>query len=135
MKTKQIEIKLIAYLLAFIMLLQGCTVYKSVPITIEQAVQKESKVKVKTVNNEKFKFSRIGFEDGTYYGVKKSQNVIIKTPLDPKNIDIIKEKDKTLSTVLSIGIPVIIIGGILAIAAASWGSFSISGPILPPGTF
>ena len=119
MKTLKKQIRPITLLLAFVILFQGCTVYKSVPISLEQAVQNESKVRVKTKNNEKYKFNRVGVENGNYYGVKKSNNIVVKTPLDQDFINTINEKDKTLSTVLSIGIPVIIVGGLLAIAASS----------------
>lgn len=110
MKTKQNLIRPIAFLLTFIMLLQGCTVYKSVPVSLEQAIQNESKVRVKTNSSERLKFNRIGVEDGNYYGVKKSNGVIVKTPLNQNFISAINEKDKTVSTILTIAIPVVIIG-------------------------
>jgi len=106
-----------------LILFQGCTVYKSVPISLEQAVQNESKVRVKTKSNEKFKFDRIGVEDGSFYGVKKSNNVLIKTPLNQDFIDSINEKNKTLSTVLSIAIPVVIIfGGLIIVTGIQLGA-------------
>ena len=110
MKTIKIHLKVAALFFTVLILLQGCTVYKSVPISLEQAVQNESKVRVRTNSNEKLKFNRIGFEDGKYFGVKKSNNVIVKTPLDQNFINIINEKDKTGSTILSIAIPLVIIG-------------------------
>ena len=109
MKTIKIHLKVAALFFTVLILLQGCTVYKSVPISLEQAVQNESKVRVRTNSNEKLKFNRIGFEDGKYFGVKKSNNVIVKTPLDQNFINIINEKDKTGSTILSIAIPLVII--------------------------
>ena len=48
MKTVRKQIKLVALLLALLVLFQGCTVYKSTPISLERAAQNESKVKVKT---------------------------------------------------------------------------------------
>ncbi len=115
MKAIKTHLKTVALIFAALILFQGCTVYKSVPISLEQAVQNESKVRVKTKSNEKFKFNRIVVEDGSFYGVKKSNNVVNKTPLDQDFIYTINEKDKTLSTILSIAIPVVIIGGALAI--------------------
>jgi hypothetical protein len=135
MKTIKKQYKLIALVLSMLILFQGCTVYRSVSISLEQAVQNESKVRVKTNSNKKLKFKRIGNENGTYYGVKKSNGVIVKTPLDHNIINSINEKDKTLSTILSIGIPVIIVGGLIAVAGAGFGSVGISGPLFPPGFF
>ncbi|MDU8885227.1 hypothetical protein RXV94_03580 [Yeosuana sp. MJ-SS3] len=124
MKIIKKQFKLIALILCMLILFQGCTVYKSVPISLEQAVKNESKVRVKTKSNEKFKFNRIGEEDGNFYGVKKTNNVEVKTLLDEEYINTINEKDKTLSTVLSIGIPLVIIGVLGAIVIdTSLGSY------------
>lgn len=40
--------------------------------------------------------------------MSKSKGEITKTALDENSINTIKEKDKTLSTILSIGIPILI---------------------------
>ncbi len=115
MKTLKKQFKSVALILSMLILLQGCTVYKSSSVSLEQAEQNQSKVKVITKNNKKLKFTRIGVEDGSYYGVKKSKTVLIKTPLDRDLIDTINEKNKTLSIVLSIVMPFVIIGGVLVI--------------------
>ena len=99
--------KLIGLFFSILILFQGCTVYKST--TIQQAVQTESKVKVRTKNGETFKFSRVGTKDGNYYGVSKTKGETIKISLDENFINTIKEKDKTLSTILTIGIPITIV--------------------------
>ena len=57
----------------------------------------------------------------------QKNGVIVNTPLDQDFINIINEKNKTLSTILTIAIPVVIIGGILAIAVvdslSNWASY------------
>ena len=113
MKTIKIHLKIVALFFSVLMLLQGCTVYKSVPISLEQAVQNESKVRVRTNSNEKLKFNRIGFEDGKYFGVKKSNNVIGKTPLDQNYINTINEKDKAVSTIATVGVSIVALFGVL----------------------
>jgi len=122
MITIKIHLKVVAFYFATLIFFQGCTVYKSVPVSIEQAVQNESKVKVRTKTGDKFKFSRIGIEDGNYYGVSKDKGKVVKNALDEKSIKTINEKDKTFSTVLSIGIPVIILGVIIVAAVSAAGS-------------
>ncbi len=91
MKTIKKQFKSIALVLSMLILFQGCTVYKSVPISLEQAVQNDSKVRIKINTNEKFKFNQIGMEDGNYYGVKIRNSVFVKTPLDQNNIKTINE--------------------------------------------
>ena len=129
MKAIKVHLRSFALLLSVLILLQGCTVYKSTTVSLDQAVQSESKVRVYTNTNEKLKFKRIGLENGSYYGVEKINSSMVRTPLDQDYINRINEKDKTLSTVLNIGIPIVIVGALIGIAAASCctigpGSFS-----------
>lgn len=95
------SLKLISLLLAFVVLLQGCTVYKSTPITLEQAVQKETKTKVKWNDGFTSKYKKIIIENGNYYGVGKKYGEIQKSLLEGKKISKIKEKNKTLSAILN----------------------------------
>ena len=130
MKTLKKQIRPITLLLAFVMLFQGCTVYKSVPITIEQATKEEQQVKILTKNNVKLKFKRIVVENEKLYGVRKVDGINVKLVLDRNSIDTIRAKDKTLSTILSIGIPVTILGLMVWASADSFGpSF---GPSISP---
>jgi len=115
MKTLTKKLKIVALFFATLILFQGCTVYKSVPVSIEQAVQNGSKVKVITKSYEKFKFSKIEIEDGNYYGVKKSKGEMIKTQIDEQNVEKVQLKDKTLSTIITIVVPSFTLIGLLAL--------------------
>lgn len=91
------------FLFAFI--LGSCSVYKTEPISIDNAISKGVSVKVTQVDNQKIKLKRIEKSDSIYYGIKKSKAQIVKIPLDPNQIESIHEIDKTssaISTVLSI---------------------------------
>ncbi len=80
-----------------------------------------------TKSNEKLKFKRIGVEGGNYYGVKKVKGNMAKVPLDTNYIKNVKLKDKTLSTILSIGIPLtILIIRNLVIGKTSYGLGTIT---------
>ena len=133
MKTLKKLTKTISWLLVIVMVFQSCTVYKSTPISLEQAAQNGSKVKVTTINKEKLKFKKIESLNDEFYSIEKFEGGTAKTVLNQDYIKSIKEKDKTLSLILNIGIPLVIVGGLLAIAAASCcgiGSMDIS---FPPG--
>lgn len=85
------------------MLLQSCvTIYKSEPLTLEEANNRHTKTRVVTKTGEKLKFKTIEFENGTYYGVKKQKRQIIKQVLDQDAISEIKIKNRTLSTIVNI---------------------------------
>jgi PBP1b-binding outer membrane lipoprotein LpoB len=129
------QFKSVALILSMIILLQGCTAYKSVSISLEQAVQNESKVRVKTKSNERLKFKRIGKDEGQFYGVKKEKGEMTRIPLDSKFIDSIKEKDKTLSTILTIALPIAIIVGAGFIFQDAFKWKNTNTPLFPPGFF
>ena len=75
------KFKTIALILSMLILLQGCTVYKSASVSLEEAALVQTKVKLETKSGEKLKFIRIGVENGNYYGVKK-----VKGDKTPPNI-------------------------------------------------
>jgi hypothetical protein len=121
MKTIKQQIETLALILSMLILLQGCTVYKSASVTLDDAVNQELKTKIVTKSGEKLKFSRIGLEDGEYYGMHKDNHMMFKIPIDKKYVKSIKIKDKTLSTILTLGLPVVIIFSGLVIMAGSYG--------------
>ncbi|MCR8668019.1 hypothetical protein NO995_10025 [Aestuariibaculum sp. M13] len=112
-KEQNKSIKLLFF--AFIMLLQGCSVYRSNPTTIEHVIRNESKVKMVFKNNKTEKFEKIIIEEGNYYGVTIINGETIKHPLDQNEILVVKEKNKSLSTILGIGIPVVVLGTIFVL--------------------
>ena len=127
MKTIKTHLRKAAMVFAALILFQGCTVYKSANYTLDEAVISETKAKVETNNNQTLKFKRIGLADGKYYGVKEIKGLIVKTPLNEKYINKVRLKDKTMSTILTVAIPVVIIASVLAISVAkslgNWGSY------------
>ena len=111
------HLKAIALFLSVLIIFQGCTVYKSANVTLDEASKSEIKVKVRTKTNETIKFKRIGFENGHYYGVQNIYGDMIKTKIDEKKVEKVQLKDKSLSAVLSIGIPLVLIGAVIVIVA------------------
>ena len=111
MKTLKKQFKSVALILSMLILLQGCTVYKSASVTLEQAANEENKVRLETTSGEKLKFKHIGIDNGEYYGIKKVKGNIVKVPLNSNYIKNVKLKDKTLSTILTIALPIAIIVG------------------------
>ena len=76
MKTLNKQLRPIAWLLAIMMIFQSCTVYKSTPVTLEDAVKANTKVKIEKLNGEKLKYFRIvQGNDGKYYGDVKIKNM------------------------------------------------------------
>ena len=120
MKIIKKQFKSVALILSMLILFQGCTAYKSASVTLDEASKSEGKVKVHTTTNETLKFKRIGIENGNYYGVKKIKGDLVKVPLDKTKLNKIKVKDDTMSTIMTIALPVVIIGAGLGVFAYYW---------------
>lgn len=127
MKKIRKQIEYLVLLFASLILLQSCVVYQKTNVSLEQAVKAKVKTKVITKTNETYKFHRIRFEDGKFYGVtkktpgyKKSKNVA-GIPLENNEINKVLLKDIETSILLSVGLGVIITGGLVfAIAAITF---------------
>ena len=120
MKTIKKQIKPIALLFGLLILLQSCVVYKQT--SLEKAVKLEKKVIIITKTDEILKFQRIEFEDENFYGIKKVKGETVKIQLDSLGIKKVSLPDKTLSTVLWIGIP---LGIVLAVSPLVYGGGGI----------
>ena len=112
MKTiKKKQIKGCALFLLLLMLIQSCTVYKSTSVTLGEAVEADTRVKIKKRNGEKLKYYRINQgKDGNYYGDIKVKRVHHNVLINEDEIQKIQIKDKTTSTILTVAIPVAYIG-------------------------
>lgn len=120
MKTLKNHLKVVTLFFSVLILLQGCTVYKSASVTLDEAYRTTGEARVKTNDNKTQTFVRIGVDDGEYYGVKKNKGKYDKIPLDEKDIDKIKLKNYTLSTILIIG------GTIIAVAVVIIGAAGLA---------
>jgi hypothetical protein len=109
MKKNKNRIKHVSLLLSILIVFQGCTVYKSANTTLDEAVKNKIKTKLETNNGVNFKFKKIVFENDNYFGVRKVKGKTEKMQLNEKHINNIKLKDKALSTVLTIALPITVI--------------------------
>ena len=113
MKTIKQHLKRVAHLLVLLMLVQACTVYKGKSVSLDRAVDEVTKTELVTTNDVTHKFKRIVKEDGHYYGIKKSGREMIKVPIAENRVKAVRLHDKTLSAILSIGIPAVLAGAII----------------------
>ena len=128
MKTLKKQIRIIALSLALLVVFQSCKVYHSDSVTLEQASREFKRTKIETKNNKILKYRGVKFEDSQYYGLKKVKNGIVNVPIDENFIKSVRLENETMSTILTIALPVVIIGVGLGMAAASlsdWGTVSL----------
>ena len=96
------NLKPISLLLAIVVLLQGCTIYKQQNITLESAAIQGAKVKVVTKDNKTQKYLYITSINDEYYGVIKGKDGLLKIPLQQENIKNINIKNKAASLAVNI---------------------------------
>ena len=124
MKSIDKHLKVVVFIFVTLMLFQSCTVYKSASVTLDEASKSNTKVRVVKTNGEKVKYSRIvALKDGHFYGVQKVNGLSNNIPIHQDDIVRLNLKNRETSTILSIGIPVVIIG----IIAYSFRNLSIGG--------
>ena len=119
MKAIRTHLRSMALILTTLILLQGCTVYKSVPVTLEQAVSANTATKIKMINDRVIKYQKVMLENDTYYGLLHSRERVVKSPINENNIQEVKIKDKTGSAFLTWTIPALGVVWISIFAVAS----------------
>ena len=143
MKKARLHLKFIALALAFMMTLPSCNVYYSKTATMNEAIQSDNRVKVVTTNNDTYKFKQLKRENDQIYGVLKKKSNKGEDLLDQRLLedyddkygklllsqDTIKEihlKNKGASTAINVGVPVAVVGVVVAIGVHSVNNISIS---------
>ena len=114
-------IKQFSYVLFFLVTLiivQGCAVYKSTPVSIEEATNEGYPVKVKTIDNKTATYHHIEMRDGKYYGIKHVDRQQIVVPLKKGEINTILEKNKPKSTQKTAGLIALPIVAVVAVVVA-----------------
>ena len=118
MKPLKNYFKPISFLLSIIILLQGCTVYKRSPVSLDEAIQAQTMVKIEKKNGEIEKHDLIVvLENGEIFGKKFKRNNFKKnnsfgfyelTAINKEQISKIQLKDKKASRLLTSTIPLVI---------------------------
>jgi hypothetical protein len=126
MNTTTRHLKVVALFFSVLILFQGCTVYQSVNVTLDEAVRADNKVRIEKRNGEEVKYYRVvKFNDGNYYGKIKVNGMFDNLLIDENNIVKVQIKDQKTSTILTVAIPVVIIGVIIVVIAKSLENMNI----------
>ena len=135
MKTLRKHLKLLSLFMSLTILVQSCVAYHSSTSSIDEAVQSNGKIKLEATEDT-YVFHELQRENGNIYGITKRNSPtadllsaqIVEDTKDQKNVKILLRNDqlnnihlqnKTMSTLGTIAIPVVIVGAVLIIAAES----------------
>ena len=105
----------IAGLLTLLILLQSCVVYQKSPSSLEEASQLRTQTKVTILNGTEIKFKFLSFEDGQYYGARKTSGELQRTLVKPENVRTVQVKNKKASTLATVGAVVVPVVAFVAI--------------------
>lgn len=136
MKTFRKHLKMISLLLSLTILAQSCVAYHSSTASIDEAIQSNDKIKLTSETEDNYEFQELQRENGNIYGITKRKSVtadllstqIVEDTKDKKYVKILLRNDqlnnihlqnKTMSTLATIGIPLVIVGVIAIIAVNS----------------
>ena len=126
MKTIKANFKLITKTLSILALLQSCTVYHSYTSSLDEAIVSENKVKIDLNQDDTYKFERLYRFENDIYGLvrlnsdtytrlssRESKESEFKTlkyvQLYDNELDNLHLKNKTTSTLISVGVPVVVL--------------------------
>lgn len=116
----------IALSLASLMLFQSCVVYHKTPKSLDEASRLRTTTRITNHTGVTDKYDFILYEDGMYYGVFKDfdeRGKWVKTPLQESEIEVVQTKNKTASTLITIGlitVPVLTLVGVIAVGSISY---------------
>lgn len=114
---------LVSIIMAIILTFQSCKVYHRDSVTLAQAAESGKQTKIETIYNQTFRYQKIIFEDGLYYGVLKHKDQISRFPIAENNIIKVRLQNKPLSTIYSVALPIaVVLGALIAVGLVFRGS-------------
>lgn len=127
MNLKYFKSKFVCMFLIFALLLQSCTVYQKLPVSIEEAMATNRKILITKTDETTLKLYNIEKSDGKYYGYKKTKGKVEKILLIETYIKTIRILDKKTSDLLTIGtIAISVIGSVFIILISTFEAPEIS---------
>jgi hypothetical protein len=136
MKANYHSLRLFSKLFILIFLLQSCSIYRSKPASVERAVEFNRKVKLKTDNNQVFKFKALEKEGTNLYGIARAnskaakqmvENIVeknykgkfVKIGIAEDSIEEIRLKNYTMSALVPIAVVVVVFAGYIILIAST----------------
>ncbi len=119
MKTLKTRLRTIAFFFITMMILQSCIAYQKTPVSLLEAEQSKTLVKVNTISNQTYKFKQIVLEEEQFYGLKKEKGEIDRIAIhnnDANKVFLHSKSKSTWTTIAVIAVPVIA----LVVLAATW---------------
>ena len=127
MKKVQHRFQNLGLVLGLMLLVQSCGVYYKTPISLEEAVDRETKVKVYTAEGNNIRYKKITASDGQFYGTKMKAGKMTQIPLNPDDIVSVRLKNKKASTWVTIGtVGVPLVALVIFLITADFGIGTIS---------
>ncbi len=116
-------------------MLSGCSVYHTDTVSVEKAVESNSRVRLVTLDNVYYEFKKLERENGQLYGLTGRNSETAKMLLDHKQIphnkmmrialaddeiQAVYLKNKSMSRLVNYGVPVVGAAGLLTVTSDSF---------------
>ena len=118
--------KTISIILILAMLLESCAVYRSSPVSIQDAEKTHKRVLMIRNDGKKVRLKKIEFEDGNYYGIARVHGRKAKVLIDESQVKAYRPINPIVSTLGTVGIVVFSLVVVVAVIfAVTWGNMDL----------
>ncbi len=120
MKKIRNHLRICSCILIIAILCQSCVVYHKTPVTLEQAVQENTKTKILLEDGRVEKFNSITFKDQQYFGARKTSFDQVSIPINVNAVSEVRVKNEKASGVFTAVTVIVGLGTLVWIGASSF---------------
>ena len=102
MKKIRNHLRICNCILIIAILCQSCVVYHKTPVTLEQAVQENTKTKILLEDGRVEKFKFVTQKDQQYFGTRMTGNGYVDIQIDENAVSKVQVKNKTASILVTV---------------------------------
>ena len=102
MKKIRNHLRICSCILIIAILCQSCVVYHKTPVTLEQAVQENTKTKILLEDGRVEKFKFVTQKDQQYFGTRMTGNGYVDIQIDENAVSKVQVKNKTASILVTV---------------------------------
>ena len=111
-------LKSITWLLITLILFQSCYSLKN--FTVDEAIQNERRVRIKTIEGQKYQYKKLVMRDSVLYGVKKVAGFgLVELDLTQLYISEVNPRSRTATGLLVVAI-VFVVAGVICANECMW---------------
>jgi hypothetical protein len=104
----------ITHVLILSILLQSCAIYRSDPVSLDQAAQANTKTMVFLKDGKVEKFKHLTVDNNQYFGVRQVGRDFVTIPIDPDEVSYLRVKNKKATIIVAAAGAAALLGLVIA---------------------